>query len=142
MKKILFTLVFGALALASQAQSTAPRFGTTSNRDNTGRVITYGYATLTDAVGADSVSYKPENFESIVRIALVDSVYVKSPVVTTSYAGDRLVFVASGASGKLLKFAGTNFISAGTATLSAGGRAVVNFIFDGAKWVEAYRTVQ
>jgi hypothetical protein len=142
MKKIFFTLSIAVFAFAAQSQSTTPRFGTTASGDNTGRGLTYAYKSVTDAAGADSVAIYPSSFQTIVRVSLIDSFYIKSPVVTRSFAGDKLIFIASGASGKMLKFAGTNFITAGTATLSAGGRAVISLIFDGAKWVEAYRTVQ
>jgi hypothetical protein len=142
MKKF-FALLTATLFIVavSFAQSTTPRFGT-GIKDNTGRTLTYAYVTTTDAAGADSTTLNPNAWQTIVRVALVDSIYYKSPVVTRSYAGDKITIVASGASGKFIKFAGTNFISAGTATLSSGGRAVIGFVFDGAKWVEAYRTVQ
>lgn len=143
MKKIAFIFLIVLGANIAKAQSTSPRFGTRAGSDNTGRVLTYKYQSVTDAAGADSVTLNPSAWETIVRIALVDSVFLNSPVVTRSFAGDKLVVIASSASsGKKLKFAGTNFISTGTATTSTGNRAVVKFVFDGAKWVESDRTVQ
>lgn len=131
-----------AASFGVQAQSTSPRWGTGANNDNTGRVLTYSYKSITDAAGADSIQLVNTTYSSTVRLALVDSFYFKSPVVTKSYASDRLYIVVSGASGTKVKFANGNFISAGTATLSTNGRAVINFIFDGAKWVETGRYVQ
>ena len=128
--------------VAVNAQSTSPRFGTTPNNDNTGRVLTYKYKALTDAAGADSALLTPSAWKTVVRLTMLDSFYMKSPTVTASYAGDQVQIVASGASGTKIKFAGTNWISAGTATLSSGGRAVISFVFDGAKFVEASRVVQ
>lgn len=142
MKKLFSLFLLLAIAYTVSAQSTSPRFGTAKNQDNTGRVLTNAYASKTDAAGADSVLLVPNAYQTIYRLSLVDSFYFKSPTVTSSYAGDKLVIVASGASGTKVKFAGTNFISAGTATLSTNGRAVLNFIFDGAKWVESGRVVQ
>ena len=142
MKKILFILVFAFTSIISNAQSTSPRFGTTPGNDNTGRVLTYAYKSATDAAGADSLYLIPSAYRTIVRIALTDSFTMKNPSVVRSYAGDNIVIVASGASGKKLKFTGANWLSTGTATLSSVGRAVISFIFDGAKWVEVDRTVQ
>ena len=135
-------LLIAASFTAVNAQSTLPRWGTGANNDNTGRVLTYAYKSITDAAGADSTQLVNTAYSTTVRVALVDSFYLKSPVVTKSYTSDRLVIIAVGASGTKLKFAGTNFISAGTATLSTNGRAVISFVFDGAKWVEDGRYVQ
>lgn len=142
MKKLISFLFVLFAFVAVNAQSTKPRFGIVAGDDNTGRVLTYAYKTITEVAGADSTALYPNAFHTIVRVALTDSFYFKSPVVTKSFAGDNIVIVASGASGTKLKFAGTNFISAGTATLSSLGRAVIRFIFDGAKWVETGRLVQ
>lgn len=143
MKKIIFILTLVVFAFGANAQSTSPRFGTTTGSDNTGRVLTYKYQTVTDASGADSTTLNPNAWKTIVRVALTDSIYFKSPVVTRSFAGDQLVIVASSsASGKKVKFAGTNFITAGTATTSTNNRAVITLIFDGSKWVESGRIVQ
>ncbi len=142
MKKLFALIAFVFAVAVVNAQSTSPRFGTAKNQDNTGRVLTYTYNTWTDAQGADSTAITPNAYQSYYRVALVDSFTVKNPVVTRSYAGDRITIIASGASGKFLKFTGSNWISGGTATLSSGGRAVISFVFDGAKWVEAGRVVQ
>lgn len=142
MKKFISFLFVLFAFVAVNAQSIKPRFGTVPGDDNTGRVLTYAYKTVTEVAGADSTLLVPSAWQTIVRVSLADSIYFKSPVVTKSYAGDNIVIVASGASGTKVKFAGTNFISAGTATLSTSGRAVIRFIFDGAKWVETGRLVQ
>lgn len=141
MKKILFAIAV-LFSAASMAQSTAPRWGSGANNDNTGRSFSYKFVTLTEVAGTDSITLNPNANKTIYRVALTDSFYFKSPTVTRSYAADELVIVASGASGTKLKFAGTNFITAGTATLSSLGRAVITMIFDGAKWVEKSRVVQ
>jgi hypothetical protein len=142
MKKLLFVLFFAFIGLVSNAQKTTPRFGTVAGDDNTGRVLTYKYINATDAAGADSLYLVPSNWKTIVRIALTDSFSLKNPSVVKSYAGDNILIIASGASGKKLKFVGSNWLSTGTATLSSVGRAVIQLVFDGAKWVEVDRTVQ
>jgi hypothetical protein len=142
MKKLSFLIAFVAVSVFATAQSTTPRYGSGVGNDNTGRVLTYKYQTASDAVGADTVTLSPNAWETIVRIAVVDSVVIGNPNVTRSYAGDNIKIVASGASGKKVKFSGSNILSAGTATLSSVGRAVITLVFDGAKWVESCRTVQ
>lgn len=143
MKKILSLLLFSTiLALTSFAQSTTPRFGITPNQDNTGRALNYKYFTLTDATGADSVIVTPNAWQTHYRIALTDSLTLKQPVITKTYAGDNIRIIASGTPGTKVKFYGSNWKSTGTATLSTGGRAVIDFVFDGSVWVESNRVVQ
>lgn len=147
MKKIIFLLSLIVLAFGVNAQSTSPRFGTTVGSDNTGRVLTYKYQTVTDAVGSvDSTVLNANAWETIVRVVLNDTICFKNPVVTRCDAGDRLTIIASNSSAavKRIKFSGSNWITAGTAstTASTSGRAVITFIFDGAKWVEKSRVVQ
>lgn len=148
MKKFLFLLIAIAFTMGVNAQSTSPRYGTLKNQDNTARVLTYNYTSITDAAGADSVSLKPNAWLTNYRVALTDSVYISGPVVTASYAGDNVKMIVSGASGTKIKFASTNFIMSSTAPyatttliLSSGGRALIQFTFDGAKWVETSRVV-
>jgi len=123
------------------AQSTSPRWGSAKNEDNTGAVLTWKYVVLADAIGADSVILSPNAYNSVYKIALTDSVYFKSPVVKNSYVGDNLILVAGGASGAKIKFSSTLLVTAGTATLSTSGKAIIRFIFDGSKWVESGRAV-
>ena len=141
MKNILIAL-FVICGFAASAQSTSPRFGTTAGRDNTYRVLTNTYTSVTDAAAADTTSFTPKAYHSIVRVALVDSLTFKIASTSTSYAGDRIEIIASGSSSKFLKFTGSNMLTAGTGTLSTNGRLIVTLIFDGSKWVEAYRTAQ
>jgi hypothetical protein len=141
MKNLLFSLILLFAFVGVNAQSTSPRFGTTKNSDNTGRVLTYKVATVTDAAGADSVVIAPNAFETIYKVAALDSLTFKSPTVVNSYYGDQITLQVTGTSGDLIKFTGTNWVSAGTATLSSGLNAIITFIFNGAKWVEQSRVV-
>lgn len=147
MKKLLsiFALVavFGMNVQTAAAQTTTPRYGTVTGKDNTFRNLTNGYFTLTDAAGADSAVIVPKYFNTIYNITLLDSFTLKSPTVTSSYLGDRITLLVTAASGTpKLKFTGTGWLANGTATLSTNLRAVIQFIFDGAKYVEASRYVQ
>lgn len=144
MKKILALLTVAAVLLATtvSAQSTTPRFGTTPNQDNTGRVLTYKFVGKTDVAGADTLKTIPSAWHTIYRVALLDSLAIQPTSLTKCYVGDQITVIASGTSGDFIKFIGSNWISAGNATLSTGLRAVVRFVFDGAKWVEVSRVVQ
>lgn len=140
---LLFLFAFSfALAPEAEAQSTSPRFGTLKNQDNTGRVLNYAFVSVADAAGADSVVARPAAWETIYKVAVLDSITFKQPVVTNCYAGDIITIMATGTSGDLIKFTGSNWVSAGTATLSSGLNAIIRFRFNGAKWVEESRVVQ
>ncbi|MFB6456571.1 hypothetical protein ACE38W_14970 [Chitinophaga sp. Hz27] len=142
MKKIFILIAITIISVGAFAQSTAPRFGITPNSDNTGRLLTYAYKSFTDATAADTAKVIPAAYSSTYRVSLTDSLGIQITSVGSSYADDDITVIASGASGTKVKFIGSNFISAGTATLTAGGRAIIRFKFDGAKWVESSRVVQ
>ncbi len=142
MKNILL-IALVAFAGVAFAQSTSPRFGTTPNKDNTGRTLVYKVQSKTDAAGADTITITSEKaFHTIVKVALLDSLTLGSPVVTNAALGDQMVLLVRGTSGNKLKFTGANWLSAGVATLSSGAVAVIEFVFNGAKWQEKTRTVQ
>lgn len=140
--KNLIVIIALFIGVSVSAQSTSPRFGTLKNQDNTYRVLTLKKAAIVDAAGNDTVSVSPNAFFSYVTCDAVDSVTVKIGSVANSYFGDNIQLIVSGTSGKKVKFIGSNLLTAGTATLSSNGRAVVTFVFDGAKWVESARVVQ
>lgn len=143
MKKILSLCVALAMfAMAATSQSTTPRFGITPNQDNTGRALTYKYVAKTDVAGVDTLKTVPNAWTTIYRVTLTDTLSLQVTSVTKCFTGDQIQVVASGASGLRLKFVGTNWITAGVVNLSTLGRAVVHFVFDGSKWVEASRVVQ
>jgi len=140
MKKILFlALMIGTFV--ANAQSTTPRFGTTPSTDNTFRKLTNGYLAIADAAGTDSTTLYPTKYNNYYRITLTDSLYLSNPTITKSYAGDLITLIVTGSSGNKLNF-GTNWVSAGRATLSTGVSAIITFVFSGAKWIEKSRVVQ
>lgn len=142
----------GILALALSvstafAQNTVPRFGITTNQDNTGRVMTWKYLKPTDAAGADTVKLYPRAYTTLIQYSAVDSLSFNVTNLTGSYVGDELQFIVTNASGSghLVKFVGSNWqVGSGGAaiTLTASKRANINFIFDGVFWVETSRVVQ
>ena len=141
MKKLISFLIAIIAIVSVNAQSTSPRWGSAKNEDNTGAVLTWKYTTLNDAIGADSVIIAPNAYFSVYKFTVVDSIYFKTPVLKNSYLGDNISLIATGSTGGKIKFASTNLVTSGTATLSSGGKAVIKFIFDGAKWVESDRSV-
>lgn len=143
MKNIFLLLCLLLVGIVS-AQSTSPRFGTTKTQDNTGRGLTYALVNYTDVAGADSLKTLPGAFETIYNFTIsTDSVTFGSPVLTKSFLGDNIVIIVQGsATGKKLKFNSPNIIGAGTVTTTTNKKAVVKFIFDGAKWIETGRYVQ
>lgn len=139
MKNILFAVLIMAGFTAS-AQSTSPRFGTTAGRDNTYRVLTNSWSTGTDAVGADTLSFRPLTFNNHYKITMADSVAFKISSTANSYAGDNITIICTGDSGDFIKFVGSNIKADGNSTLSSNGRAVIKMVFDGAYWVESSRS--
>lgn len=139
MKKIIFVIAFILGAIISNAQSTTPRFGPPP-QDNTGRQLTYKYAALTDAAGADSVTLNPNCFENIYNITLVDSFTLKQPAITGAYYGDIIKLYISAASGTpFLKFTGSNWLTQGKATITTNKVGTITLFFNGSKWVESGR---
>lgn len=142
MKKSTFIIAITLLSFVSFSQSTTPRFGTGPNDDNTGRVLTYRYFDKVDAVGNDTLKIQPRAWSTTLRFVLTDSLGIDANNLTQSYAGDNISIIATGASGTKVTFKGANWQTAGTATLSSGGTAVISLVFSGTKWVEVSRAVQ
>lgn len=144
MKKIIFIMLAVFATAYAQAQTTTPRYGYSSSRDRTMRTLTMDYIALTDAAGHDSTTIAPKYHHTQYKVTLTDSLKFSQPTTTGCYFGDRIELIANGASGTKVMFttAATKFKTAGTATLSTGGRAIITLIFDGANWVEAARVVQ
>lgn len=140
-KILIVTLTLFTVLESATAQSTTPRYYG-ANNDNTGRALNWNWIAKTDATGADTLKFTPNGYTTTIRATLTDSLGLSITSTTKSYAGDKIQVIASGASGTKLKFIGTNFQTAGTATLSSGLFAVVDLVFSGTKWIEASRVVQ
>lgn len=144
MKKLILSAAMAfTLASSVSAQYTTPRTGTGVKYDL--RKNLTAYATKTDAASAtiDTFTVVPNAYSTVYRLVLVDSVCAGAPTLTNCYAGDRITFVISAASGTpFMRFVGSDWITAGTVTMTTRLRSVVNLIFDGAKWVESGRYTQ
>lgn len=118
-----------------------------TNRDNTGRSMTFRYFTATDATGADTVVVYPRAYQTLIQYTATDSLAFQVTNLGQSYIGDQITFMVlnSSGSGHQIKFIGTNwaFGSGGAAaTLTTLKRANISFIFDGLVWLEQSRVVQ
>lgn len=144
MKKFLGIILLMFAAVVASAQSTSPRFGTLKNQDNTGRVLTYNYVTATDVAGFDSLKTAPNAYQTIYNLTIsTDSLRFGSPNLTKCHTGDLITIIIQGsATGKKLTFKSPYIVSQGTLTTTTKLKAVVNFIFDGAKLVETNRLAQ
>jgi hypothetical protein len=137
---LLIAFIFGSFV--ASAQSTAPRFGTTASRDNTFRTLSLAKTTLTEVAGNDTISMTPKNFQTYYNVTVLDSATFQIASTAYSYYGDKIDLVVTCTTGDLVKFIGSNLLTAGTATASSNGRVIVGFVFDGAKWVETSRVAQ
>lgn len=142
MKKLLsiFALV-GLFAFASSAQITTPRFGTTPNKDNTGRVLTYK---LIEPAFATPYAVVANAYETTVRIDSLTAAQTLTATVTNCRIADKLTIIFKAdtlTAGRVVTFS-TGFVSAGTLTVDKSQKASILFTFDGVKWVETARAKQ
>jgi hypothetical protein len=156
MKKIILITVLGLFASCAMAQITAPRFGTTKNDDNTGRVLNYAVITTTDVTAAtlDTILITPNAYETLVCMKtgtaitnLADSVCYKFSSKTATYKlGDRVTFtISKGTGAGKIKFGGSQFIlstASAAVALAANKSLIISFRWNGSKWIECERTVQ
>ena len=150
MKKLAILLVLSAtfliaFAFTSSAQSTSPRFGTTTGSDNTGRVLTYKLVTTNDAAGNDTISVHADAYETILRPSsnLTDSVNIRA-YVTKAKLGDKLtVIINKGSGAGAVRFMSTYFVNDVTTnryTIAASKTNIFCFTFNGVKWSMTSRT--
>lgn len=157
MKKISLLSILFAFAFGAVAQVTLPRFGTTKNSDNTGRVLTYAIITTTDVTSAtlDTILLAPSNYETLVCMKtgtamtnLTDSVCYKfSSTSTSGYKlGDQVTFMISKGTGAgKIKFGGSVYVlstASAAVALAANKSLIMRFRWNGAKWIEETRVVQ
>ena len=146
MKKLIFLLaILGAFYVNANAQNTVPRYGITPNADNTGRVLTYAYAAVTDKAGKDSTTITANAFQTNYIATVTDSVAFIANV-TNCYAGDHIafVFIKGTGTGTILWLGGNWKLSTANyrQSLTANKRTTIDFIFDGTYWLEAGRVTQ
>ena len=151
-----FTLAFCVNSFAQSTATTSPRFGVTKNDDNTGRVLTYAVITTTDVTAAtlDTIEIRPNAYTTLVTMKtgtamtnLADSVCYKFSSRNTVYRlGDNCkFFISKGTGNGKIKFGGSQFIlstASAAVAIAANKTLIMAFVFDGKKWVEAYRMIQ
>lgn len=128
-----------------------PRFDTTGQGDNTGRVLTYKYATIVNILPADTVFIYPNAYQTVYRDTLNSTVADSSSISfaanpwSSGRIGDHVTFIIQGPSGGVTTFYNTapiaQVVSAGRVVLGAGGAATVDFIFNGKVYVEDSRQI-
>ena len=146
MKKIIFLLFALSFTVALNAQNVLPRFTTATYGRTVGAKLN-AYVAVVDTAGADTSYLYPKAAKTIVKLTVADSIVFKFASVQNSYVGDEVEIIATNASGSshLIKFMTTNSEPASTGgriTLASTLGAVIRYVFNGVKWVEASRTVQ
>lgn len=158
MKKIFSIIALLSLTLTVSAQ----RYGVATGRDNTGRVLTYGDISKTDAASAtvDTITTSLTNsmssrgfYHTYVYFSLSDSCVFSFSSVSNCVKGDRLTVIIQNTIASAASF--VNFLgysgltskwkmaSTGTkVTLAASKWATLEFVFDGTYWHELSRAVQ
>lgn len=154
--KNLILLFLLAFTFTVSAQTTAPRFGTTKNADNTGRGLTYAVVTTTDVTSAtlDTIVLAPNAFETLVCMKtgtvmtnLADSVCYKFATNNANYKlGDKVtIMVSKGTGAGKIKFGGSVYIlstASAAVALAANKSLIMRFVWNGSKWIEVARVVQ
>lgn len=153
--------IFGLIALAAtlfvsttQAQPYAtPRFGTTSNSDQTYQNLNLKYIAVADAALLDTIKLPAINaFETHIFLTLTDTVVLVHTSVKSCHRGDHLYITVSNPSGAnhfvyTLGYAGlaTKWVPSSTGTtitLASAKGAELHYIFNGTAFVEAGRFLQ
>src|SRR6267154_5442882 len=134
MKKFIILSLLVVCSFLVNAQTSTPRFGTTKNQDNTGRVLTYGYVA---PVYAATYNIVPKSYETTVKMGTLTGALTLTSAITQLYAADKLsiVFTADGTN-RVVTFS-TGFASGGNITVNASTTMTVNFVFNGTTgWVQ------
>lgn len=143
MKKLFSLLFLMAFTIAMVAQSTTPRFGTTSKDDNTGRVLTYAYKNVELAASQASAYQIPNAYFTTIRVQTLTHALTDSVAVTYAHLGDHIEFIFTAdtlTAGRVVTF-GNHLKSAGTLTVAKSKKATAVFVFDGTAWIEEDRTI-
>jgi hypothetical protein len=143
MKKLFALFAFCAV-LTVNAQTVTPRYGTAKNQDNTGRVLTYGTATVTPTSTMVTIPAQT-TFYKYVSVASVSISPTFTANVANSYKADQMDLLILGeATGTRTITLSTNIIAnaATTQTLAASKQALFRFVFNGSKWVEVARSIE
>lgn len=138
MKKI-FSIAIVALFTLTALTSNAQRWGTSDNKDNTGRVVTY--KELTPAYSA-TVTVTPNASYTYVKPAALTGELTVNATETNAKKYDEITFIFTCDTSIRIVTFGTNFVSSGTLTLVASKQGTARFVYDGSNYVEISRTIQ
>lgn len=115
------------------------RFTAGANQDNTFRTKTQDFQDI--AYGA-TVSPKVNADLSVIRIGALTGNITINPDVANAYIGDRVIFLfTSDASIRTITLGANTAGSAATLATVASKKAVLEFMYDGAIWLEVGRTI-
>lgn len=138
MKKLFLIAILGLFASCAVAQKTYPRFGITSNNDNTGRVLNWGYLAPTQSA---TMVISPNKYDNLYALNTLTLSPVVQFTATNGYLGDRITIIAvASAATRTITMQGSVLNSASTFTIASGKKSTIQFIFDGANYVETART--
>lgn len=114
------------------------RFVRGANQDNTLRTATQD---AQDIAYAATIAIVPKESENLYRVAQLTGAATINATVSGMYIGDKVrVLLSSDATARVVTF-GTNFLSAGTISVTGTKTAFVDFIFNGTNLQEMGRTV-
>lgn len=138
MKKFISLLILAfAFTVGVSAQATTPRFGTSKNSDNTGRVLTYGYSAISYD---DTVTVAPNAYETIYKYTTLTGNCIIYATETKCRVGDKVYFLFNLASGgaRTVTF-GTGFTASATMVVDSAQAASVTFMYNGSNFIEIGR---
>lgn len=124
--------------------STTVRLSGASNQDNSGANLLHDYQEKAYAASV-AITVGVNKARTLVKVAQATGALTLTAGVGTSttgpMVGDELrILASSDGTGRVITFS-TGFASAGTLTMVASKKAVANFMFDGAAWVETGRSI-
>ena len=114
------------------------RFLRGANQDNTLRTATQDSLSIAYAA---TIGITPVTTDNLYVIGQLTGALTMNATVTGLYIGDKVsVLLSSDASARVVTF-GTNFLSAGTLSVTGTKTAYADFVFDGTNLREMGRTV-
>lgn len=114
------------------------RFVRGANQDNTLRAMTQDAKAV--AFGS-TIAIVPSESENLFQVAQLTGAATVNATVSQLYIGDKVrVLLSADSTTRVVTF-GTNFISAGTLSVTASKAAYIDFMFNGTALQEMGRTV-
>jgi hypothetical protein len=123
--------------------ATTSRFPGGAGKDNTSRIVTNDYQTPAYAATLAVTTTKANTLVKVAQLTGAMTVNVGVGTSTTApFVGDTLAFIFSADTSARTVTLGTGLAgSASTVVVAISKKATINFVFDGAAWVEVSRAV-